>query len=474
MPIAPARARRLLSMAALTLVTAAAVLARQADPAATSQAADPTERSSCVKECHQDVISHKVMHRVSLTKCDACHIQGNPKQHKFYLIVPKEQLCARCHVVPHEGTTHTPVRQGRCMECHDPHGSDRPRFLRADPKRELCVQCHTQDFSASKFVHGPVAVGACIVCHRPHSSPEPALLATNARSLCLTCHAEVQAKAQQDGHTHGAIQQGCTPCHNPHASDHKYQLRAEAPELCMKCHAEHFDQVTAGAAVVHGAIRAPGGCTGCHEPHSSRLASLQRGSQPGICLSCHDRALTTQDGKTLTNMSALLEENPDHHGPIRQGNCTACHESHASVNFRLLREPYPADFYASFDISRFKLCFTCHIPDMVLSTSGEGLTEFRDGDRNLHYVHVNRAKGRTCRSCHEVHASKRPAHIREAVPFGSGDWMLPLNYEKTADGGSCMPGCHEPRRYSRVQPAAEPLAGPPLPDSLRNQSTKGP
>jgi predicted CXXCH cytochrome family protein len=155
-------------------------------------------------------------------------------------------------------------------------------------------------------------------------------------------------------------------------------------------------------------------------------------------------------------MAALLAENPDHHGPIRDGNCTACHESHAGDKFRLLKESYPAEFYAPFDLDTFKLCFRCHISDLVLSKSGSGLTQFRDGDRNLHFLHVNRAKGRTCRSCHEVHASKRPAHIREAVPFGTGEWMLPINFQKTPDGGSCMPGCHEARTYTRTRAEAGP------------------
>ena len=88
----------------------------------------------------------------------------------------------------------------------------------------------------------------------------------------------------------------------------------------------------------------------------------------------------------------------------------------------------------------------------MLKPGGTGLTQFRDGDRNLHYVHVNREKGRTCRACHEVHASKRPAHIREAVPYGSGNWMLEINFEQTPQGGSCTPACHVMRSYTRTLP----------------------
>jgi hypothetical protein len=85
------------------------------------------------------------------------------------------------------------------------------------------------------------------------------------------------------------------------------------------------------------------------------------------------------------------------------------------------------------------------------------LTNFRDGDRNLHFLHVNKEKrGRTCRACHEVHASAYPLQLREKVPYGK--WMMPLNYKKRESGGSCHPGCHELEAYDRdaaPRPAAK-------------------
>jgi predicted CXXCH cytochrome family protein len=115
----------------------------------------------------------------------------------------------------------------------------------------------------------------------------------------------------------------------------------------------------------------------------------------------------------------------------------------------MLVEDYPAVFYAPFKPENFALCFKCHIPDLVVNQSGRGLTNFRNGEKNLHFVHVNQAKGRTCRACHEVHASKRPFHIREAVPFGASGWELEINYQRSEEGGSCSPGCHKTRSYSR-------------------------
>jgi hypothetical protein len=70
---------------------------------------------------------------------------------------------------------------------------------------------------------------------------------------------------------------------------------------------------------------------------------------------------------------------------------------------------------------------------------------------------VNRErKGRTCRACHETHASNKAKHIRDSVPFGPGGWELPIGYEKTATGGSCAPGCHSAYTYDRVSPVIYP------------------
>jgi predicted CXXCH cytochrome family protein len=120
----------------------------------------------------------------------------------------------------------------------------------------------------------------------------------------------------------------------------------------------------------------------------------------------------------------------------------------------LLIHEYPPDFYAPFSIETYRLCFVCHLQEMVLIKYGQGITGFSQqtdsGLLNLHYLHVNmETKGRTCRACHEVHASKRPAHIRESVPFGKSDWPLQINFTKLGDGGSCAPGCHQRREYHR-------------------------
>ena len=76
------------------------------------------------------------------------------------------------------------------------------------------------------------------------------------------------------------------------------------------------------------------------------------------------------------------------------------------------------------------------------------ITSFRNGEINLHRLHVNQKKGRTCRACHDVHASDQSDHIREEFLFGVA--KIPIEYVKTATGGRCIPGCHRERGYDRV------------------------
>ncbi len=392
-------------------------------------------------------------------KCDACHTLVDALEHRFAPTVPLERLCASCHVQTHRTFVHEPVLSGDCTGCHDPHGSDHRFLLLDDPAKDLCYRCHPrEEFGDRKHVHGPVAAGACILCHEPHSSWNPKLLVTDERKLCQTCHADVMAELELSRHTHEPVLEGrCLQCHDPHASDHSAQLRAGAPQLCFSCH-EHDDirQRIEVGELVHGAISTPDSCTACHTGHGSFLPKLLAEPPMNLCLSCHSEAVEVNGGRRPVNMAALLRDNPNHHGPIRRADCSACHDPHVSPNFQLLLEAYPKTFYAPFNLDNYRLCFKCHFEELVTAENGRGATGFRDGERNLHFIHVNKEeKGRTCRACHEVHASQRPFHIREAVPFGDGGWEIEINFETSPDGGRCAPGCHEPLNYRRNPAPAE-------------------
>ena len=98
------------------------------------------------------------------------------------------------------------------------------------------------------------------------------------------------------------------------------------------------------------------------------------------------------------------------------------------------------------------MCFGCHNKEVATKEFTETLTDFRNGKLNLHFLHVNREKGRSCKACHEVHAGSQEKHIAKDVPYGKSNWMLPINYTKTETGGSCVVGCHKVKPYDRKNP----------------------
>ncbi len=103
-----------------------------------------------------------------------------------------------------------------------------------------------------------------------------------------------------------------------------------------------------------------------------------------------------------------------------------------------------------YDTDNYAICFQCHNKDLALDENTTTLTDFRDGDVNMHFLHVNKdKKGRSCKACHQVHASSQAKHIRESVPFGKISWELPVTFTKLENGGSCVVGCHSPKEYNR-------------------------
>jgi predicted CXXCH cytochrome family protein len=189
-------------------------------------------------------------------------------------------------------------------------------------------------------------------------------------------------------------------------------------------------------------------CQNCHKPHSSNQARLLKGENMELCLSCHNKPI--EAGKrTIANVEAQIKDSKFLHGPIRQHNCIACHEAHGSDFANILDKAFPADFYAPYQEHTYDLCFNCHDRQIVLSEKSKA-TGFRNGERNLHFLHVNRDKGRSCRACHDEHASNQPKHIRAEVAFGR--WTFQTEYTQTPTGGGCTTGCHLPYKYDREKP----------------------
>jgi len=426
---------------------------RVAAPAGAALAQDP---SCLTAECHRELQGLRVSHGpVVLGRCDDCHVEGEgctPYQegedHVFGLRDLDGRLCGRCHPFPtHEAVVHYPLRGQRCVICHDPHGSEHEGMMRFERTADVCFQCHRADKLEAEHVHAPARVGACETCHDPHGSPNALQLVAAGSRLCLRCHEDVAENMASHRHLHRVMSDDCSECHRSHVGEDPFLLKGTAPDLCLDCHEELAARIE-HAPLRHKALDDETSCMYCHDAHASDMAGQLVKSPIELCLSCHDRELVGEE-RVLRDMNAFLAANPVHHGPIRNGDCSACHDSHASSLPHLLPKEYSETYYAAFDVAEYSLCFTCHEPAMVLEEESETVTEFRDGKKNLHFVHVNRAeKGRTCRACHDVHASKRPKHVRDTVAFGF--WEMPIDFQIWPDGGSCGSGCHEPRSYWRT------------------------
>ena len=391
-------------------------------------------------QCHQKLSKQSYTHP-AMDACDTCHQQvskSHPQKNNksFSLVQEAPGLCAQCHTaMTTQKYVHTPVSSGLCLTCHDLHAGS-PKLL-AGPAKDLCASCHPNK-TDQKYVHGPAATGDCVACHSPHDSKNKDLLVKEGADLCYSCHTEMSAQLKKK-FVHQALDGGCTSCHNPHGSQAKMFFSAAGSALCFQCHPD-MESRLASAKSVHPPLTSERGCASCHAPHASDSAKLLAKPGKDLCLDCHK-------GFLKKNQTVL-------HGPIRDGKCQACHDPHASGQDKLLSKPYSSEFYISYSENEYQLCFSCHKRDLLKYETTSYATQFRDGEKNLHFLHVNRKdKGRNCKACHVIHGGELPKLLGESVPFGK--WNLPLRYVKSDTGGSCAPGCHRKYSYDRKTPGKE-------------------
>jgi predicted CXXCH cytochrome family protein len=298
--------------------------------------------------------------------------------------------------------------------------------------------------------HSPFEAGDCSICHKNKDPQNPGPISTTVNDQCLGCHEDF-AQVMARKFSHGAASASCVNCHNPHNAKQPKLLVEELGSLCLSCHQETKKLVTQ-SKVTHGAIDTASKCLNCHDPHAANVEHVLTHLPFDLCINCHGKdGVKDHTGKDLANFKKLLAENKEHHGPVASKDCSACHKPHGSDFFRLLGLEYPPQFYSPYDRKLYALCWECHESSLVEAAETTTLTNFRDGNRNLHYVHVDKAdRGRTCRACHEVHASKQPHQIRDEVPYGTKGYMLKINYAPTPTGGTCTKTCHPTKSYNNT------------------------
>lgn len=301
--------------------------------------------------------------------------------------------------------------------------------FRAGSTQPSCTDCHS-DLVSGTIKH-PDIENSCDLCHNPTGDEHPGgdskgfSLTDNVPALCYMCHDNLGEME----HVHYPVEEGgCSNCHSFHSSDRKGLILDDLSEnICLDCH----DTDTGDNPLIHSPVR-QGKCMECHNPHQSGTPGILIKDIQGLCTGCH-RGMVS--GKTSI------------HAPAESGECLVCHKAHSSENSSLLTISYPAEFYTEASNNNFELCFQCHDSELMLSETTLYSTNFRDGEKNLHYLHINGEKGRNCTVCHDMHASDLPYILKSKIQFGK--WTMPVSYTATASGGSCNTGCHSPKGYSR-------------------------
>lgn len=146
----------------------------------------------------------------------------------------------------------------------------------------------------------------------------------------------------------------------------------DEPAVCLECHGEM--KATFEASHVHTAFAA-GECSGCHNPHASRHAGLLATDGRSLCRRCHDDMPP----------AGLVVPHP----PVANGDCVHCHDPHASAHVGQLRQPLVDN------------CSGCHAAVAGWS------------DRSLVHAPVDDGE---CLTCHASHGSDVEGMLLVAVP----------------------------------------------------------
>lgn len=314
-----------------------------------------------------------------------------------------------------------------------------------------CLECHKRTVKKD-ILHGPTATD-CSSCHVSNGEKHPKedvsgfTYYEEGAQLCYSCHTELEEERKLK-YVHKPVKNGeCSECHEVHSSNDPKFVFTSSPDLCFFCHSE-FDDKRETAKTVHKASYEGESCVLCHTPHASKQKRLLVDKSKQLCLNCHDKKIKKEDGTILANINQHIEESSHFHKALNK-RCTSCHNAHYADRPLLLTENFTIGSYVNGVTENFTLCFDCHDSDLLELEKTSTATEFRTGDQNLHYLHINREKGRNCTTCHDVHAANNAQLIATTVKFGR--WDMPLNYIGNENGGTCATGCHKEQSYDRTK-----------------------
>jgi len=183
-------------------------------------------------------------------------------------------------------------------------------------------------------------------------------------------------------------------------------LPVSQPGVCQECHTELENEL--GMRHVHAAFE-DGECSGCHNPHASSHDGLLQEKKQLLCLECHS---------DLDNVGKQTVPHP----PAANGNCLDCHHPHASANAGLLPVPM------------IELCQSCHADVDKWATRNIVHDPVADGD---------------CMGCHAIHGSDQAGMVRSSVPglcfecHDKGQAFSQAHSGRDISQSNCI-ACHDP------------------------------
>ena len=424
-----------------------------------AQDQNPCAGGTCQELLGQGAYVHTPTKDNHCADCHEIEVQGGKISKSDFTLkkIVVKNGCLSCHSDWQKYNMHgKDSAKFYCESCHDSHKSYSKALLRKTVM-DKCVKCHAADVMKGEFKHRPAKNKSCLTCHPYHRINTTPVKAVDA-TFCFKCHGELKTHADKAVSVHPPFLKNCTSCHDIHSAKRHFQLKETAPELCKGCHTDHFNKINA-SKISHGALRRGESCLNCHNPHYSKEHKLLRNVVRELCFKCHNTSFRSSRGHMITNMKKLLHSSKFVHSPAEKGQCQICHNTHGGDNSHLLKKAFPEANYSAYSRDEYMLCFACHNPAKFEEKNDIKDTNFNDGTKSLHFVHVNNAtKGRSCKNCHEIHASDNRFFIRDTVDFGTSS--IKLNFVEFEDGGQCGTACHNERRYNNGKRKNIPIAWP--------------
>ena len=194
------------------------------------------------------------------------------------------------------------------------------------------------------------------------------------------------------------------------------------PDVCYLCH--DTAQAEQSMPSVHTAF-ADGNCSNCHNPHASRHAALLTEGERDLCIQCHEDIGV-----------ASFDEGA--HGPVSRGECASCHDPHASDHPGQLHQPLVDQ------------CSECHgsVSDWLARP----------------VIHAPVSDGE-CGTCHDPHGSAHPALLsgkaqEVCLSCHASDAGMTAAHGSPAIANSNCTACHDPHSSTRAGLLRENEHGP--------------